>query len=118
MKDCWLSDSGEKVAKKRIIVCIKTWISPEIAMDIISNVLIGVALLIILGGWLSWISYLIFKKTSSLIPFLGSIFLVLGVYLHPDKMFWDQFKPWVLLSFIFDLGSLPMLVMRFIANKK
>lgn len=80
-------------------------------MEIVSSLLIWVGVLVVAGGWLGWIWSLLFRTSSSLMPFIGAIFCIVGVYLHPDQQLFNQWKPWVWLVLVVDLGSLPMLLM-------
>ncbi len=86
-------------------------------MEIISSLLIWLGCLIIVGGWWSWIRRVLTKRSSSLIPFLGAFSLVIGVYLHPDRVFWETFTPWVFLAFFVDLGSLPLVFIKLAERK-
>jgi hypothetical protein len=78
-------------------------------MKIIASILIWIGSLVIIGGWWSWIVFFITKRSSSLIPFLGSIFLISGVYLHPDKESWLILKPWIFAVLLIDLGTLSVI---------
>lgn len=86
-------------------------------MSVFGELFFVLGCLIIVGGWWSYLCCFFFKKTSSLIPFLGSVFLILGVYLHPDQQFFNQLKPWVWLALVVDLGTLPMLLMSVLGKK-
>jgi len=87
-------------------------------METAASTLIWISLLIIIGGWYSWIRSRIAKKTASIIPLLGSVFLIFGVYLHPNKDFWNILKPWVFIVLIIDLGAIPLVIKNLTTPKK
>ena len=79
-------------------------------MLVASNFLIGLGLFILIGSWCILFRYLITKQTATKIPLLGSVLLILGVYLHPADDFIFDNRSWVLLALFLDLGSIPFLV--------
>ena len=83
-------------------------------LEIIGYIILVFGCLCGIGNWCSAISAIITKGSTSFIPFIGAILMVVGVFITGNKSI--QYYWW--LAFIIEFTALPILILGAIQKTK